>query len=306
MHSTSTSTSSSSKSSGDPRHAHPKEFPHSIEQSPTGLESRMTPQPDHGEKTYKGLGRLEGKHALITGADSGIGKAVALAFSREGADIGCAYFEGEDDAKGCQQLVKEADKQCEMLPADLCDDSNCKRIVDQFVKRFGQIDVLVLNHALQGKAIESLSDLTPERVNKTFSTNIISFFSLVKYAMPHMKPGSCIITVSSIQAFQPSFAIMDYASTKAAIVGFTKALAPKLMKENGIRVNCVAPGPVWTPLVVSSFPEEKTKEFGQGYPISRAAQPAEIAPAFVFLASNESQYISGAVIGATGGEPLMA
>lgn len=292
----------SNDKNGDPKEAFNKpDFPKQEQEWP-GSESDMIPAPDYGEKTYKGLGRLEGKIAVITGADSGIGRAVALCFAREGADIVVAYYNEDQDAKQTEKVVHESGKECLLVKGDLSKESECKRLIDESVKKYGRIDILVNNAAFQGKQVEKIEDLSRERIEFTFNTNIVAMFTIVQQALKHMPKGGSIINVGSVQAYDPSAGILDYATSKAAIVGFTKGLAPKLLKENGIRVNCVAPGPVWTPLIVSSFPKEKVAEFGKSYAEGRPAQPVELAPAFVFLASNESSYICGEILSVTGGK----
>jgi NAD(P)-dependent dehydrogenase (short-subunit alcohol dehydrogenase family) len=275
-----------------------------LPQSTPGHESRMHVKPDHGEDSYVGHGRLRDRVALVTGADSGIGRAVALAFAREGADVAIAYLDEHDDAEATKRVVEEAGRRTLLIAEDLADAEACKRVVDRTVERFGRIDILVSNAAFQGKAEKSsIEDLDPERIERTFRVNIIAMFHLVRNALPHMREGSSIITVGSIQAYQPSAPILDYATTKGAIVTFTKGLAQHVI-ERGIRANCVAPGPVWTPLVVQSFDEEKIRNFGANSPTKRPAQPKEVASAFVFLASDDSTYVNGEVLGITGGKPL--
>jgi NAD(P)-dependent dehydrogenase (short-subunit alcohol dehydrogenase family) len=287
----------------DPRDRGPRPPQPPQEQSSTGRESEMIPAPDYGYDTYEGHGRLTGKVALITGADSGIGRAVALAFAREGADIAIGYHNNEDDARESARVVASAGRQAITLAADVGHDQQTQSLVERTVQRFHRIDILVNNAAKQGKAVERFEDLDAARVEETFRVNIISMFNLVRHALPHMAKGSAIINVASIQAYNPSAPILDYASTKGAIVTFTKGLAQSLI-ERGIRVNCVAPGPVWTPLVVQSFSAEKNAKFGEDSPMGRPAQPAELAPSFVFLASSEASYVNGEVLGVTGGKPL--
>jgi NAD(P)-dependent dehydrogenase (short-subunit alcohol dehydrogenase family) len=287
----------------DPRKAaQPGERPPQ-EQEATGRESEMEPRPDFGKDSYRGYGRLKDRVALITGADSGIGRAVALAFAREGADVVVGYLENHGDAAETTSLVQQEGRGALAVAEDLADDAGCKRLVQQAVQRFGRIDILVNNAAFQGKTVEAFEDLDAERVERTFRTNVIAMFHLVRHALPHMQEGAVIINTASIQAYQPSPQILDYATTKGAIVTFTKGLAQGLI-QRGIRVNCVAPGPVWTPLIVQSFPAEKSAKFGDDSPMERPAQPAELAPAFVFLASDESRYVNGEVLGVTGGKPL--
>jgi NAD(P)-dependent dehydrogenase (short-subunit alcohol dehydrogenase family) len=265
----------------------------------------MAPRPDHGEQSYRGHERLRGRCALITGGDSGIGKAVAIAFAREAADVGIVYGDEREraDAEDTQRWVEGAGRRSFAVCADLAEESGCRRAVAAAVQHFGRIDVLVNNAAHQGAAVERFEELSAERVERTFRTNIIAMFHMVRHALPHMRPGATIINVASIQAYKPSAPILDYAATKGAIVTFSKGLSESLL-ERGIRVNCVAPGPIWTPLVVQSFDADKVRNFGQDSPLKRPGQPAELAPAFVFLASNDASYISGEVLGVTGGKPL--
>lgn len=265
-----------------------------------GVEAKMDPKPDYGEKSYKGFGRLEGRVAIITGGDSGIGRAVAVAFAREGADVVIAYLNEEEDAQETKRVVEASNKKCYLIPGDIQSDEHCKKIVQQTLDKCGKIDILVNNAAFQGKAVEKFEELDHERVVKAFHTNIIAMFDLTRHALPHMKEGGSIINVGSIQAYKPSDCILDYATTKGAIVAFTKGLSQQVASR-GLRANVVAPGPVWTPLIVQSFPPDHVKEFGKGNPMERPAQPAELAPAFVFLACDESRFVNGEVLGVTGG-----
>jgi len=267
-----------------------------------GSEANMSPKPDYGEATYKGTGKLKDHVALITGADSGIGRAVALAYAREGADIAVSYLNEHEDAKETERVVKEAGRRCILLSGDLADEAQCKKIVADTVAAFGRIDILVNNAAMQGKKINSITDLDRQRVEYTFLVNIVAMFTITAAAMPHIPDGGCVINTGSIEAYQPDSFILDYAVTKAAIVGFTKGLAGELVPK-GIRVNCVAPGPVWTPLVVASFPKAMIATFGAQFPIGRPAQPAELATSYVYLASQESRYVNAAVLSVTGGAP---
>jgi NAD(P)-dependent dehydrogenase (short-subunit alcohol dehydrogenase family) len=287
----------------DPRNAERKPPQPPQEQPPTGREADMDPKPDYGQTSYRGHARLQDRVAVITGADSGIGRAVALAFAREGADVIIGYLENHDDARETVRVVEDAGRKALAMACDIGNDANCQKLIHGAVERFGRIDILVNNAAAQGKAVERFEEIDAERVEHTFRTNIVSMFHLVRHALPHMKAGASIINVASIQAYQPSAPILDYAATKGAIVTFTKGLAQELI-ERGIRVNCVAPGPVWTPLVVQSFSAEKNAKFGKDSPMGRPAQPAELAPAFVFLASDEARYVNGEVLGVTGGKPL--
>jgi NAD(P)-dependent dehydrogenase (short-subunit alcohol dehydrogenase family) len=290
------------------RMAHPKEkgptppFPKQ-EQQPPGSEAAMRPRPDHGEASYKGFGRLKDKVAVITGADSGIGRAVALAFAREGADIVVSYWSEHEDARETGRIVEQAGRRAVLVAGDLAEEAQCARVIDTAARELGRIDLLVNNAAFQGKQVEKFEQIDSQRLRRTFAVNIEAMFHLIRHALPWMKPGSAIINTASVQAYHPSAAILDYATTKGAIVAFTKGVAQHLI-ERGIRVNCVAPGPVWTPLVVASFHEEKNAQFGKGYPMERPAQPAELAPSYVFLASDESRYVVGEVLGVTGGKPL--
>jgi len=287
----------------DPKQKGPKPpFPPQ-EQQPPGTEQAMEPKPDHGEGSYRGHGRLKGKVAVITGADSGIGKAVAIAFAREGADVVVSYWTEHEDARETQRLVEEAGRRAVLVPGDLANESDCRRLIDTAARELGRIDILVNNAAYQGKQVEKFEEIDGERLRRTFAVNIEAMFHLTRYALSWMKEGAVVINTASVQAYHPNAAILDYATTKGAIVAFTKGLAQHLI-ERGIRVNCVAPGPVWTPLVVASFKKEKNQQFGKGYPMERPAQPAELAPAYVFLASDESRYIVGEVLGVTGGKPL--
>jgi NAD(P)-dependent dehydrogenase (short-subunit alcohol dehydrogenase family) len=260
----------------------------------------MEPKPDHGEESYKGMGRLKDKVAVVTGGDSGIGKAVCIAFAREGADIVCSYLNEEEDAKDTQKWVEKAGRKCILVPGDITNDQHCKKIIDTALKEFNHIDFLINNAAYQRPAVKSITEMDYDSIVYTFKTNIIAMFSLSRYAIPHMREGGSIINTSSIKASQPGGeGILDYATTKAAIVAFTKGLCGELI-DKGIRVNCVAPGPVWTPLIQVSFDKDKQKQFGMNSPMKRPAQPVEMCGPFVFLASNESTYVNGEVLSVTG------
>jgi len=287
----------------DPRTQHTRDDFGEQDISHPGRTDEMEQRPDHGETTYRGSGRLQGRRALITGGDSGIGRAVAIAFAREGADVAIAYLpEEQDDAEETARWVGDAGRTAVLLPGDIRNEEHCRQIVATTVDQLGGLDVLVNNAAYQ-MSLERFEDLTTEQLERTYRTNVFAMFWLCRYALAHMGPGSCIINTSSIQGFQPSPHLIDYASTKAAIVNFTKNLAQELA-ERGIRVNSVAPGPIWTPLIPATMEPEAVEKFGQQTPIGRAGQPAELAPAYVFLASQESSYISGEVLGVTGGKPL--
>jgi NAD(P)-dependent dehydrogenase (short-subunit alcohol dehydrogenase family) len=270
--------------------------------APPGREAEMTPRPDFGEESYQGHDRLRGKAALITGADSGIGRAVALAFAREGADVLIAYLNEDDAAEETARVVRAAGRQAVLVAGDIGDPAHGRALVDRALAAFGRLDVLVNNAAYQmtRDGIEAIPDGEWEH---TFRTNIFGLYYLCQAAWPHLSPGSAVINVASIQAYQPSPQLLAYASTKGAIVTFSKALAEEGAAK-GIRVNVVAPGPVWTPLIPSTMPAEKAKHFGEDSPLGRPAQPAELAPLFVFLASPEASYITGEVVGVTGGKPL--
>jgi NAD(P)-dependent dehydrogenase (short-subunit alcohol dehydrogenase family) len=286
----------------NPTHAEPTPpFPEQ-EQQPPGHEADMRPLADHGEDTYVGHGRLEDKVALITGADSGIGRAVALAFAREGADVLCSYWKEDEDAQETRRLVEDAGRRCVTVPGDIGERAHCRALVEKAVEDLGRLDVLVNNAGFQ-MAYDSFLEIPPEEIEFVFRTNIIAMFHLCQAAVPHMPPGSTIVNTTSIQAAQPSPQLLHYAATKGAISTFTKGLAQELA-ERGIRVNAVAPGPIWTPLVTMSFPADKNAQFGADTPLGRPGQPGELAPVYVFLATDDSRYISGEVVGATGGKPL--
>jgi NAD(P)-dependent dehydrogenase (short-subunit alcohol dehydrogenase family) len=287
----------------DPRAAGAKPpFPKQEQEGP-GREAGLQPRADHGEESYRGHGKLAGRAALVTGGDSGIGRAVAIAFAREGADVAIHYLDEHDDARETLRHVEAAGRRGVTIAGDLADPAQCERAVREAVERLGRLDVLVNNAAFQREAAERFEDLDPEGVERTFRVNVVAMFHLVRHALPHLKPGSAIVNVASIQAYQPNASILDYATTKGAIVTFTKGLAQEL-GGRGIRVNCVAPGPIWTPLVVQSFDAEKNATFGKDTPLGRPGQPAEVAPAFVFLASDDGSYVTGEVLGVTGGRPL--
>ncbi|MGZ8801832.1 MAG: SDR family oxidoreductase [Mycobacterium sp.] len=271
---------------------------------PPGLTSDMRDKPDHGENTYRGSARLTGKRAVITGGDSGIGRAVALAFAREGADVVISYLESEEtDAQETARLVRDADRRAVAVPGDLRQEEQCQHLIDTAVTALGGIDILVNNAAYQMVQKGGIADITTEQFDQVMKTNVYAMFWLCKKALPHMGPGSSIINTSSIQAVQPSPELLDYATSKAAIMNFTKALAP-MVAEQGIRVNSVAPGPIWTPLIPATMPKSKVESHGSSTPLGRAGQPSEVAPAYVFFASQESSYITAEVLGVTGGLPI--
>ena len=287
----------------DPREKGPKPPHPPQQQTPPGYESEMDPPPDYGEESYKGSGKLKGRAAVITGGDSGIGRAVALAFAREGADVLISYLNEESDARETARVVEAAGRKCVAVAGDIQDEAHCQALIDRAVKEFGKVDVLVNNAAFQ-MSREDISEISTEEFDRTMKTNLYAMFWLCKAAVPHMPKGGAIINTTSIQADNPSPQLLPYASTKAAIQNFTGGLAQMLGKK-GIRVNCVAPGPIWTPLIPATMPPEKVESFGKDTALGRAGQPVELAPAFVLLASDESSYMAGATIAVTGGRPLI-
>lgn len=287
--------------SWDPQKKYPQpDFPEQ-EQKVPGEEKEMQPEADHGEKSYKGTGKLEGKKAIITGGDSGIGRAVAIAFAREGADVLISYLSETEDAEETARYVKEAGKKAVLVAGDISKEDQCKKIIEKAVDEFGRIDILVNNAAYQ-MSRESLQDIPSDEWDHTFRTNIYAIFWLCKAAEPHMRPGSTIVNTTSINAYIPKPILLAYATTKGAIQNFTANLA-QVQADKGIRVNCVAPGPVWTPLIPSTMPKEQVQSFGKNTPLGRPAQPAELAPVFVLLASGDSSYMTGSTVQVTGGTP---
>ncbi len=272
-------------------------------QAVPGQTNQMNPRPDHGEDSYKGSGKLEGLKAIITGGDSGIGRAVAIAYAREGADVLISYLNEHEDAEETRRLIEEAGRQAVLVPGDISNPAHCRAIVAKAVEAFGRVDILV-NNAAHQMTFESIDQIPDEEWDRTFRVNIHAMFYLAKAAVPHMREGSAIINTTSINADTPSPELLAYATTKGAIQNFTGGLA-QLLAEKNIRVNCVAPGPIWTPLIPSTMPEEKVKEFGKQSPMQRPGQPKELAPAYVLLASPEASYISGATIAVTGGKPIL-
>src|SRR3954464_4539399 len=287
----------------DPRDKGPKPPHTTTHQEYPGTEAEMDPRPDYGEESYKGTGKLTGKAAVITGGDSGIGRAVALAFAREGADVLISYLSEEADAKETARVVEAAGRTCVAVAGDITAEAPCQALVDRAVKEFGKIDVLVNNAAFQ-MTRESIADISTAEFDRTMKTNLYAMFWLCREALPYMPKGAAVINTSSIQADTPSPQLLPYAATKAAIQNFTGGLAQMLGKK-GIRVNCVAPGPIWTPLIPATMPPEKVKNFGKSVALGRAGQPAELAPVYVLLASDESSYMAGATVAVTGGKPLI-
>jgi NAD(P)-dependent dehydrogenase (short-subunit alcohol dehydrogenase family) len=287
----------------DPRSAGPRPpFPHQ-KQPPPGETAALEPTPDHGEESYRGSGRFVDCAVLITGGDSGIGRAVAIAFAREGADVAIAYLDEHEDAEETARWVRSAGRRALLIDGDIGNEEHCNELVRRTIAELGRLDVLVNNAAFQ-RTHDKLEDFTREEIETTFRTNIESMFFLAKAAARHMEPGSSIVNTTSIQADHPSAQLLAYATTKGAIANFTAGLA-QLLAPQGIRVNAVAPGPVWTPLIPSTMPAEKAAHFGEDSPFGRPAQPAELAGAFVFLASAAATYISGAVLPVTGGKPML-
>jgi NAD(P)-dependent dehydrogenase (short-subunit alcohol dehydrogenase family) len=272
-------------------------------QSLPGSSKGMQPQPDYGEDSYRGAGRLTDKKAVITGADSGIGRAVALAFAREGADVVVSYLNEHEDARETQRLVESAGRRCVLVPGDIAKAEECRALVKKAVDAFGRIDILV-NNAAHQMAFESLEDIPDEEWERTMATNLSAMFYITKAAIRHMREGASIINTASINADVPNPSLLAYATTKGAIQNFTAGLA-QLLAEQGVRANTVAPGPVWTPLIPASLPEDKVQNFGSQVPMKRPAQPCELASVYVMLAADEASYVSGATVAVTGGKPIL-
>jgi NAD(P)-dependent dehydrogenase (short-subunit alcohol dehydrogenase family) len=273
------------------------------QQSPPGRTRELDPVPDHGEQSYVGHGRLEGKKAIVTGADSGIGRAIAIAFAREGADVAISYLEEDEDARETARWVEEEGRQAPLIAGDLVDPQHCRRVISDTVDAFGRIDVLV-NNAAHQRTYSGLEDITDEEWERHFQTNIAAMFRLCREALPHMRRGGSIINTASVNSDQPKPTLLPYATTKGAISNFTAGLA-QLLAERGIRVNAVLPGPIWTPLIPATLPPEQVKGFGQQVPLGRPGQPAELAPIYVLLASDEASYMSGGQYPVTGGNPVL-
>ncbi|MFF5860320.1 SDR family oxidoreductase [Streptomyces sp. NPDC012751] len=281
---------------------HPRpDFP-SQDQPHPGWTGPMDPPPDHGEESYRGTGRLDGRKTVITGGDSGIGRAVALAFAREGADVLFTHLaEEEDEARETSRLVEEAGRKAVAVSCDIREEGECRALIERAVDEFGRIDVLVNNAAYQMSQPDGIEAISTEQFDRVMRTNLYGMFWLTKSALPHIPAGGCVINTTSVQAYQPSPHLLDYAMTKGAIVTFTQGLA-QMLAERGVRVNAVAPGPVWTPLIPSTLPD--TAEFGKQSPLGRPAQPAELAPAYVYLASPEASFVTAEILNVTGGTPL--
>lgn len=290
-----------SEAQPDPTQRYPQDAPPEQNQEHPGDEWAMEPMPDHGEHTYRGSGKLDGRRAVITGGDSGIGRAVAIAFAREGADVLINYLDSEeDDAAETARLIREAGRTAVTVPGDVRDEGMCQGIIDTAVAELGGLDVLVVNAAYQMEQPGGLADISTKQLQRVFETNVYALFWLCKAALPHLSGGASIITTSSIEAYQPAPGLLDYAASKAAILNATQGLAIALAPQ-GIRVNTVAPGPIWTPLIPSTMPREHVARFGRNTAIGRAGQPAEVAPAYVYLASADSSYVTGERIGVAGG-----
>ncbi len=296
-------TGNTSDTQQDPLTKYPQPPYSDQKQSAPGTEAEMQPKADHGETSYRGSGKLKGRKALITGGDSGIGRAVAIAFAREGADVLISYLNEDEDARETARYIEEAGQKAVLVPGDISDESHCKQLVQRAVDELGGLDILVNNAAFQ-MAHESLQDISSEELDQTFRTNIFAMFYLCKAAEEHLKPGSTVVNTTSVNAYKPSPQLLAYAATKAAIQNFTANLG-QVWAEKGIRVNCVAPGPIWTPLIPSTMPPEKVKTFGQDVPLKRAGQPAELAAIYVLLASDDSSYMTGSTVQVTGGSPTI-
>lgn len=278
----------------------PQQFPAQHQERRPGLESAMQPQPKAEDRQYRAAGKLEGKTALITGGDSGIGRAIAILYAKEGADVAIMYLNEHEDAKETQRQVEQEGRRCLTIAGDIGDEQFCQQAVQRTVSELGRLDILV-NNAAEQHPQESIEDITAEQLERTFRTNIFSFFFMTKAALKHLHKGSAIINTTSVTAYKGSPQLLDYSSTKGAIVAFTRSLSQSLIKK-GIRVNGVAPGPIWTPLIPSTFPEEKVENFGADTPMQRAGQPEEVANCYVFLASDDASYMAGQILHVNGGE----
>ena len=273
------------------------------EQEVPGRESDLTPKADHGENTYKGYGKLTGRRAIITGGDSGIGRAIAIAFAREGADVLISYLNEHDDANETARYVTDEGRKAVVVPGDISNEEHCRLLINRAVEELGGLDILINNAAFQ-MARESIQEVSAEEWDRTFRTNIYSMFYLCKAAEPHLKPGSTVVNTTSVNAYKAPPILVAYSATKGAIQNFTASMA-QLWADKGIRVNCVAPGPIWTPLIPSTMPQEEVQNFGSNVPLKRAGQPAELAPIYVLLASEDSSYMTGSTVQVTGGYPTI-
>jgi len=280
----------------------PKEQPPQHQNQQPGIQSEMTPTPQSDSSQYRGSGKLEGKVALITGGDSGIGRSVAVLFAKEGADVAIVYLNENQDANQTKEMVEQEGRQCIAIAGDIGEEQFCQEAVRKTIDAFGKLDILI-NNAAEQHPQKSIENISAEQLEKTFRTNIFSMFFLCKAALSHLQPGSSIINTTSVTAYKGSPQLLDYSSTKGAIVAFTRSLSQALV-EKGIRVNGVAPGPIWTPLIPSTFPEEKVESFGKQVPMQRAGQPDEVAPSYVFLASSDSSYMTGQILHPNGGSVI--
>jgi NAD(P)-dependent dehydrogenase (short-subunit alcohol dehydrogenase family) len=277
----------------------PRKVPPQEQERQPGIESQMRPRPQSDEREYRGSGKLEGKVALVTGGDSGIGRAAAVAFAKEGADVAIVYLDEHEDAKETKRLIEQEERRCLLITGDVGDEETCRQAVRQTVDELGGLHVLVNNAAVQYPQ-ESIEDISAEQLERTFRVNIFAFFYMTKAALPHMKKGSTIVNSASVTAYKGNPKLIDYSSTKGAIVAFTRSLSQSLA-DKGIRVNGVAPGPIWTPLIPASFEAEEVGKFGQDVPLGRVGQPEEVAPSYVFLASEDSSYMTGQILHPNGG-----
>ncbi len=277
-------------------------FPPQHQPRQPGIEAAMTPEPLYDDPEYQAAGKLLGKAALITGGDSGIGRAVAICYAKEGADVAIIYLNEHGDAETTRKRVEELGRKCVLLPGDVGDPAFCERAIQQTVKELGHLDILV-NNAAEQHPRQDPEEITPGQIEQTFRTNIFGYFHMTLAALPHLQEGACIINTTSVTAYRGSGHLLDYSATKGAIVSFTRSLA-QMLTSKGIRVNGVAPGPIWTPLIPSTFPAEQVAKFGQDTPMGRAGQPAEVAPCYVFLAARDSSYIAGQILHPNGGESV--
>lgn len=294
---------STSENLQDPQTKYPQPPQPEQQQAVPGTETEMQLKPDHGETSYRGSGKLTGRKAIITGGDSGIGRAIAIAFAREGADVLISYLNEDEDAQETAKYVEEAGRKAVLVPGDISEEAHCKTLVQRALDEFGGVDILVNNAAFQ-MSRDSLQEISTQEWDRTFKTNIYPMFWLCKAAEKHLKPGSTVVNTTSVNAYKAPPKLIAYSATKAAIQNFTASLA-QLWAEKGIRVNCVAPGPIWTPLIPATMPSEQVKSFGEEVPMKRAGQPAELAPIYVLLASDDSSYMTGSTTQVTGGSPTI-